>query len=93
MNIRVKIKKIPNRILNTNSDFRRKKLQVFIPYRSETLLKKSPAQEVRQKSDILDLRPWSSWTANSDKKNMELNGATLNVNKPCVSDFSENSLF
>ncbi len=30
------------------------------------------------------LRPWSSWTANSDKKYMELNGAALNVNKPCV---------
>ncbi len=30
------------------------------------------------------LRPWSSWTANSDKKYMELNGATLDVNKPCV---------
>ncbi len=27
-------------------------------------------------------RPWSSWTANSDKKYMELNGAALNVNKP-----------
>ncbi len=32
----------------------------------------------------LTLRPWSSWTANSDKKYMELNGAALNVNKPCV---------
>ncbi len=30
------------------------------------------------------LRPWSSWTANSDKKYMELNGAALNVNKPYV---------
>ncbi len=30
------------------------------------------------------LRPWSSWTANSDKKYMELNGAALNGNKPCV---------
>ncbi len=30
------------------------------------------------------LRLWSSWTANSDKKYMELNGATLNVNKPWV---------
>ncbi len=30
------------------------------------------------------LRPWSSWTANSDKKYMVLNGATLNVNKPRV---------
>ncbi len=29
-------------------------------------------------------RPWSSWTANSDKKYMELNGAALNVNKLCV---------
>ncbi len=27
---------------------------------------------------------WSSWTANSDKKYMKLNGAALNVNKPCV---------
>ncbi len=27
---------------------------------------------------------WSSWTANSDKKYMELNRAALNVNKPCV---------
>ncbi len=30
------------------------------------------------------VRPWSSWTASSDKKYMELNGAALNVNKPCV---------
>ncbi len=30
------------------------------------------------------LRPWSSWTANSDRKYMKLNGAALNVNKPCV---------
>ncbi len=30
------------------------------------------------------LQPWSSWTANSDKKYMELNGVALNVNKPCV---------
>ncbi len=30
------------------------------------------------------LWPWSSWTASSDKKYMELNGAALNVNKPCV---------
>ncbi len=30
------------------------------------------------------LRPWSSWTANSGQKYMELNGAALNVNKPCV---------
>ncbi len=30
------------------------------------------------------LRPWGSWTANSDKKYMELNGAALNINKPCV---------
>ncbi len=31
------------------------------------------------------LRPWSCWwTANSDKKYMELNGAALNENKPCV---------
>ncbi len=37
------------------------------------------------------LRPWNSWTVNSDKKYMELNGAALNVNKP--RDFSENSLF
>ncbi len=35
------------------------------------------------------LRPWSLWTANSDKKYMELNGAALIVNKPC--DFLENS--
>ncbi len=28
--------------------------------------------------------PWSSWTANIDKKYMELNEAALNVNKPCV---------
>ncbi len=28
--------------------------------------------------------PWSSWTANSDKKYMELNEAALNVNKPCM---------
>ncbi len=31
------------------------------------------------------LRPWSSWTTNIDKKYIELNGAALNVNKPCVS--------
>ncbi len=31
-----------------------------------------------------DLWPWSSWTANSDKKCVKLNGAALNVNKPCV---------
>ncbi len=31
----------------------------------------------------LMLRPWSSWTANSDKKYMELIGAALNINKPC----------
>ncbi len=30
------------------------------------------------------LQPLSSWTANSDKKYMELNGVALNVNKPCV---------
>ncbi len=30
------------------------------------------------------LPPWSSWTANSDKKYMVLNGAALNINKPCV---------
>ncbi len=30
------------------------------------------------------LRPWSSQTANTDKKYMELNGAALNVNKPYV---------
>ncbi len=30
------------------------------------------------------LRPWSSWTANSDKKYMEVNGAALNVSKKCV---------
>ncbi len=30
------------------------------------------------------LRPWSSWTADSDKKYVELNGAALNVNKPLV---------
>ncbi len=29
-------------------------------------------------------RPCCSWTANSDKKYMELNGAAWNVNKPCV---------
>ncbi len=33
------------------------------------------------------LRPWSSWTANSDKKYMELNGAALNVNKTCVTSW------
>ncbi len=33
---------------------------------------------------LKNLRPWSSWTADSDKKYMELNGAALNVNKPCV---------
>ncbi len=33
---------------------------------------------------ISRLWPWSSWTANNDKKYMELNGAGLNVNKPCV---------
>ncbi len=33
---------------------------------------------------VLLLRPWSLWTANSDKKYLELNGAALNVNKPCV---------
>ncbi len=27
---------------------------------------------------------WSSWTANSDKKYMELRGAASNINKPCV---------
>ncbi len=30
------------------------------------------------------LRPWNSWTANSDKKYIELNEAALTVNKPCV---------
>ncbi len=30
------------------------------------------------------LWPWSSCTANSDKKYMELNGAALNVNKSCA---------
>ncbi len=30
------------------------------------------------------LRPWNLWTANSDKKYTELNGAALNVNKPRV---------
>ncbi len=30
------------------------------------------------------LRPWNSWTANTDKKYIELNGAAFNVNKPCV---------
>ncbi len=30
------------------------------------------------------LGPWNSWIANSDKKYMELYGAALNVNKPCV---------
>ncbi len=39
--------------------------------------------EAEMNNDI-DLRTWSSWTANSDKKYMELNGAALNVNKPCV---------
>ncbi len=29
-------------------------------------------------------RQWSSCTANSDKKYMEVNRAALNVNKPCV---------
>ncbi len=38
-----------------------------------------------------NLWPWSSWTANSDKKYMELNGAVLNVNKPCVT--SEKTAF
>ncbi len=33
------------------------------------------------------LRPWSSWTANRDKKYRELNGAALNVNKPCVTSW------
>ncbi len=30
------------------------------------------------------VHPWSSWTAYSDKKYMELNGAALNVSKSCV---------
>ncbi len=38
------------------------------------------------------LLPWSSWTANSDKKCIELNGAALNVKKPWV-DFSENGRY
>ncbi len=33
------------------------------------------------------LRPWSSWTADSDRKYMELNGAVLNVNKPHVTSW------
>ncbi len=36
------------------------------------------------KSEAYNLWPWSSWTANSDKKYMELNGAALNVNNPWV---------
>ncbi len=42
---------------------------------SSTMIEKEIAQE---------LRPQNLWTANSDKKYMELNGAALNVNKPCV---------
>ncbi len=38
----------------------------------------------REYSVGVELRPWTSWTANSDKKYMELSGAALNVNKPCV---------
>ncbi len=30
------------------------------------------------------LRPWSAWTDKIDKKYMELNGAALNVRRPCV---------
>ncbi len=37
------------------------------------------------------LRPGSSWTANSDKKYMELNGVALKC-KQTMCDFSENSL-
>ncbi len=42
-----------------------------------------------------DHRFWqcSSWTANSDKKYMELNGAALNVNKPCATFRKKNSVF
>ncbi len=29
--------------------------------------------------ELASLRPWSSWTANSDKKYMELNATALNV--------------
>ncbi len=35
----------------------------------------------------IGLRPWSLRTANSDKKYMELNGASLNVNKLCVTSW------
>ncbi len=34
-----------------------------------------------------NLRPWSSWTANDDKKYTGLNRAALNVNKPCVTSW------
>ncbi len=47
---------------------------------ANTKLYTTPMQECTHTSilalHICDLRPWSSWTANSDKK--------LNVNKPCV---------
>ncbi len=40
-----------------------------------------------------NLRPWSSWTANSDKKYVELNGAALNVtNSNIIRNLSEISL-
>ncbi len=37
----------------------------------------------KRNNDYSDLRPWIV-TANSDKKYMELNGATMNVNELCV---------
>ncbi len=38
----------------------------------------------RQLDTCLDLQPYSQWTARTDKKYMELNGAALNVNIPRV---------
>ncbi len=49
--------------------------------RDEEILNTSP---VHVHSECQNLRPWSSWTANSDKEYMELNLVTFNVNKPCV---------
>ncbi len=50
---------------------------------TNTKLYTTPLQEYAHTSMLAlhtcDLRPWSSWTANSDKK--------LNVNKPCVTSW------
>ncbi len=55
--------------------------KLFAKFSSETVLKVSRVKVVE------NLRPWSSWTVNSDKKYMELNGAALNVNIPCVTSW------